>query len=89
MILIQYTFCQIRRISPHGPLSFRSVCGEKKSSVSIHSPSSVIGKQTGVKYQLFSRVSTKHSSYTGQTNVVRYSREFEGALKGGVYLFGC
>ncbi len=27
--------------------------------------------------------------YTGQTNAERYWHEFEGALKGGVYLFGC
>ncbi len=50
-----------------------------------------------VKYWRFSRVSTKHfgvvchnsCSYTGQTNAVHYLHEFEGALKGGVCLFGC
>ncbi len=43
-ILIQNTFCQIQRISPHGPLAFHSVCVEK--TVFIHSPGSVNGKQT-------------------------------------------
>ncbi len=50
-----------------------------------------------VKYWRFSRVSSKHfviichnsCSYTGQTNAGSYSREFEGALKGGVCLFDC
>ncbi len=30
MILIQNTLCQIQRISPCGPLAFRSVCALKK-----------------------------------------------------------
>ncbi len=32
MILSYYTFCQIQRISPHGPLVFHSVCALKKQS---------------------------------------------------------
>ncbi len=29
---MQYTFCQIQRISPHGPLAVCSVCALKKQS---------------------------------------------------------
>ncbi len=32
MILIQYTFCQMQRISPNGLLAFRFVCALKKKS---------------------------------------------------------
>ncbi len=32
MILIQYTFCQIQRISPHDPLAFRSVCARSSNT---------------------------------------------------------
>ncbi len=96
--MIQNTFCQIQRISPHGPLAFRSVCAEN-SPVFMHSPGSVNEAASrvepptqDVKYRRFSFASNKHfsivchNSCTGQTNAVSYSHEFEAALKGGVFL---
>lgn len=49
VVLIQYTFCQIQRLSPYGLLAARSVCAlekKKKNPVFIHSPGSVNQKQT-------------------------------------------
>ncbi len=46
VIPIQYTFCQIQRISPHSPIAVRSVCALKRNPVFVHSPGSVNGKQT-------------------------------------------
>ncbi len=68
------------------------LCKRETNTVSQVEPPTQV-----VNYQRFSRVSTKHfgivrhnsCSSTGQTNAVRYFCKFEGALKGGVYLFGC
>ncbi len=103
MIVIQYTFCQIQRISPQGPLAFHSVCVLKKKP-GVHTQPWLCKRETNriawvepptqvIKYQCFSRVFTKHFGiichnlclYTEQTN----ANVSEGALKGGVYLFGC
>ncbi len=72
-------------VSPHGLLAFRSVCALKNSPVFIHSPGC---KQ---KTNRVARVEppTNLCLCAGQTNAVCYSHEVEGALKGGVYLFGC
>ncbi len=44
---IKYAFCQIQRISPHGPPAFSVLCARwKNSPVFKHSPGSVNGKQT-------------------------------------------
>ncbi len=69
MILIQHTFCQIQRISPCGPLVFRSVCALKKQS-GVNTKPCFCKRETkrgsgratnpGIKYQCFSCLSTKH-----------------------------
>ncbi len=70
MILMQYTFCQIQRISPHGPLAFCSVCVLKKWS-GVHTQPWLCKLETDraaqvepptqdVKYRHFSHVSTEH-----------------------------
>ncbi len=107
MIIIQNIFCQSQRISPHNPQAFHSLCVLKKQSGVQTQPwlckretnrvSHVEPPTQDIKYQRFSRISTKHfgivchnsCSYTGKTDAVSYSREFEGALNGGMYLFGC
>ncbi len=65
----QYTFCQIQRESPHAPLAFRSVCALKEKS-GVHTQPWLCKQETNrvaqvepptqdIKYQHFSRVSTK------------------------------
>ncbi len=61
-ILIQYTLCQIQRISPHSPLAFRSVCALKK--------------QPGVHTQpwLCKREPNRAARVDPPTHVIKYQR---------------
>ena len=55
-ILIQYTFCQIQQIAPHGPLAVHSEFVTEEIRAFIHRLSSANGKRT-----VLPRPSHKHS----------------------------